>query len=910
MSHSADQLDRMLGEARRMPHGRARIAAVEEVIRHADAQHLAELQYAARILAMHAYVRGGEPRKVFVPFAWCLAAHDAGTADPRYDHQLMWSFKEIVGALRDFPEVPLAQTVAVLDDMERRYRLAGHTMGPVHNARCRLARHLGDLDTAREQYRLWRAVPRGEMSDCAGCEATWNAHHLGMEGRDEDAVAGAAPVLAGELRCEAQPQDILTTLLLPYLRTGRLAEAADAHRRAYRLIQGNRNELSSIADHVVFCARSGNEARAVELVQRHVGWIDEPPTPSAEMEFCAAAALALRRAGELGRGDVSDRHGDAPVGADELAARAVEIAARFDARNGTSHQGEQVRATLTAQPLVDHLPLSGAVRRAARLAPATDPLVPDLPASPEELADFAERQARLHNQQTVDAAWARFDQLCPEPGPVLRGRRLVAVGSRFWARAEQEAASDAWNEAVAVLDGVDEIRAHATRQRLGLALCRAGQTEAGLRQVLDSGAVIEAAGSVDERCEALARIAWAHMMCEEADEALAVALRAVELAEAGASVLARADAARILASVSSMHGPDRYDEAMRQAEHAIALYATLEPSEAVQNARLTAGWMRAETGDLRAAYDLLDAPAQSADEEVRVRALHLRGVVALESDRPDQAVEAFADAVAVLTTAGEEVRAAHAAIQLAEACLAARRPDQAAEAAEEAIAALTDLEALAQAKYLLSQAYHQLGRPEQALALLDEAAEANAELGNAGGLGQARGVAADTLDELDRDALAAQRYEQAADAFAEAGDELRELHNRRRAALSWHWAGEVERSLAGVDAAERCAAVVDTTEPRLRWELAMLRYDVARILSAADRPEAAVEHAGSAAELFAAMEAPLPVAMAESLRGRILADLGRVEEARAALGAALEALPEDETDRRKQIEELLAGLPA
>src|SRR6185369_16439187 len=102
--------------------------------------------------------------------------------------------------------------------------------------------------------------------------------------------------------------------------------------------------LGSIADHIQFCARTGNEARAVELVQRHLGWLDRAPTPWAEMRFAATAADALRRA-QLTRPDLAihrPEHGERPAGpigaadlAEMLATQATAVAERFDRRNGT-----------------------------------------------------------------------------------------------------------------------------------------------------------------------------------------------------------------------------------------------------------------------------------------------------------------------------------------------------------------------------------------------------------------------------------------------------------------------------------------------------------------------------------------------------------------------------------------------
>src|SRR5262249_54027852 len=153
---------------------------------------------------------------------------------------------------------------------------------------------------ADEWFARWSAAPRDQNSDCVGCDPTSKVEHLAARGLDEEAVALAAPVLAGQLTCIEQPQAILTELLLPYLRTGRLTEAAEAHRRAYRRLRGNIADLAGISTHVTFCALTGNEMRGLEIVERHLGWLDAAPSPFAAMWFAASAALLL---GRLARGN-------------------------------------------------------------------------------------------------------------------------------------------------------------------------------------------------------------------------------------------------------------------------------------------------------------------------------------------------------------------------------------------------------------------------------------------------------------------------------------------------------------------------------------------------------------------------------------------------------------------------------
>jgi tetratricopeptide (TPR) repeat protein len=352
VSYTEAQLRDLLDQADSMAYGPGQLALLEQVIAHADALRLPSIGFSARIAATTAYVYLGEPSRAVVTFAWCVAEFDRDPA--AYQSQLLdllWQFKYTVGALTRSPDVPLERTYAVLDDMQRRWLETGHSLHAVYSHRHRVARHVGDLAAAERYYTLWCAAPRDELSDCAGCDPEMKAYWLGMVGRDEEAVALGEPVLNGQTTCLEQPQSILTTLMLPYLRTGRLDQARDAHRRAYRAHRTRVADLGEIADHVEFCARTGNEARALEIVERHRGWLDRAPSPWAEMVFAASAALALRRAGQPA------------TTVDELTIRATAIADRFDRRNGTDRVGTLVRGILEAQPLIDYLPLSATAPR-------------------------------------------------------------------------------------------------------------------------------------------------------------------------------------------------------------------------------------------------------------------------------------------------------------------------------------------------------------------------------------------------------------------------------------------------------------------------------------------------------------------------------------------------------------------
>lgn len=364
MSRSVEELRDLLDKAEALPYGPGQIAAIEQVLRHVDAAGDRELAFDTRMAATNAYVFGGEPVKSFVTFSWCLNDFDRNPASYHsyWKHSLLWHFKYMVSGMLKFPEVPLARTVAVLDEMERRYRAVGEQLQPVYSYRYFVADHIGDTDAAARWYERWVTAPRSNLSDCAGCDPSSQMYHLVAMGRDAEAVALGEGALAKPLGCVEQPQGVLSGLMVPYVRLGRPEDAADAQRRSYRVFRRNIADFGDIAEHVEFCARTGNEHLGLEIFQRHLDWLPKSPSPARAMDFCASGGLLLRRLTELGHGDAPVRHGERTVAvrelAGEMAAEAHRIATRFDARNGTGARTDAVTRTLSAEPYGVTVPLN------------------------------------------------------------------------------------------------------------------------------------------------------------------------------------------------------------------------------------------------------------------------------------------------------------------------------------------------------------------------------------------------------------------------------------------------------------------------------------------------------------------------------------------------------------------------
>ncbi|MFJ6163694.1 hypothetical protein ACIQH6_01120 [Micromonospora orduensis] len=915
---SDEDLWRVLRGITDMPYGAGQIAALEQLLRRVDAADDRHLAFVTRMQSTVGYIYGGEPAKSFVTFSWCLSEFDR---DPqpyhqRHLHNLLWHFKYMINGLLNFPEVPLDRTYAVLDDMERRYRAGGHSLQTVHKHRFRVADHIGDADAAAHWYRLWQTTPRDDLSDCAGCDPTSQVGYLADSGRDAEAVALAEPVLAGRLSCNEQPQSILTALLLPYLRTGRGESARDAHREAYRRLRGNLANLWDIGDHIEFCTMTGNEARAVELVERHLDWLDRAPSPAAAMHFAATAAAALHQAGRRGAVTVYRRAAEGrPAGevaalvlADELTRTATGLAARFDSRNGTTHQSEWIARRLAVRPGGEHLPLSASVRRcaprptgqeptpvragAARQAEAPVVTVP-ADAGPDELLDLAERSWGRHDPATFRAALAAYDErFGSQDLPPRTAAHRLAMRAAERGDEDDIPGAIAMNRAALELyrTAGDAVTAQVVAGRLGVLLTRSDDdADEGLALVREAAETLERDGDARQRAAAHDRVALALLHRERWAEALA-ALNRVP-ADAGGDPHLAARVAMHRAHL--LEQSERVEEARAAADEARRIGRELGVGELVTAACLTYARTVDDPAEAVAACDeaLRVAPA---DAELPVRVARARAL--LSAGRAPDAVDEFVEAVTLCVERGAEGDS-FLRWELANAYRMVGRLAEAAEVAEEAVLGLDRMGAQAEAdrcRHLLAGVYAGLGEIDPALALLEQLAGNLDGPDNLPYRAQVLEEAGGILYDADRDAAGAERFAAAATAYRLGGLPLDELRARRREAYAWFWADDRPAAIRAVEQVDGLAATLaGQPEPPVTYELAMAAEAGARVLTAEGRPDEALARLAGVPDRLRSIEAFGEAAQVEILAGELLLRLHRPAEAEPLLRRVLGGLPAD-----------------
>ena len=473
---STDELYQALQENDRRPYGRTRTVIAEELVDAAE-QFAEPLPLVHALLELQeAYTYGSEPRKSPVVFARLLTRFDEqpDVFDDRLRHQLFWRFKWVAHALRQLPEVPLASLRQWLTEMRDRYEKAGLGLQPYYGQAYQLAAHVGEDDTTLA-YELWAGRTRTRLSDCEACEICQRARYHLREGDDERALRAWEPVLAGKESCKEEPARSASYALLPLLRTGRTDRARELHLAGYRACRRNPSMSEEVGRHLEFCALTGNEARGLELLAENRNLFDEVDSPLDQLGFLTGVEVLLQRIELLG-------HGEQPAAGyagrtwtvaglrAEVRGRADGLAARFDARNGTTAHTDRRRARLDRAPLLDALELTLRPRNLDETVPAAPVAVPAARTAADSLPELILRARALDEQGHPDAhaCWARLRTLVaardythpddPAVGPLvqLRADLLADEAGRAGNKDEFAVAAELHEEAAALYDAAGQ----------------------------------------------------------------------------------------------------------------------------------------------------------------------------------------------------------------------------------------------------------------------------------------------------------------------------------------------------------------------------------------------------------------------------------------------------------------------
>lgn len=358
--------EELLAQIDRTPCGPEERTLIDEVIALATESGDGFLEYQARIRLTSSAFMTGDTDAMLSSFTWCLAQHDA---DPQKyplklaeGYDLLWQFKWLASTLSNSPIFSLSEIAAVLDDMQQRYLRAGVGKSAVLQARFQEAWDNGRLEEAAALREELLRTPRDEYSHCDACTRSSEASYLNFIGEHSQALQKFEEIFEENLSCGTEPEYSLAAVLLPYLRSAQFDKAKSSHFTGYRLAKMSTDNIYIISKHLIFCAITGNEARGLSLLERHISWLaHDTLDASSHFSTLSSFALLLDAVTKAGHGDAIVRGAESPDlvvffqehegswRASELAeacwAAAERLARAFNERNGNEYYTALVQRT-------------------------------------------------------------------------------------------------------------------------------------------------------------------------------------------------------------------------------------------------------------------------------------------------------------------------------------------------------------------------------------------------------------------------------------------------------------------------------------------------------------------------------------------------------------------------------------
>lgn len=330
-----------------------------------------------------AYMSGGESTRVMAPFMWLDSM--LKTRPELFSEDAIalfgWYYKYVIATVRSIPTVPVAQCHAILEEMRRHYQERGDSMRAYHIRAYLFHRDMGNAEDAELSYQSWQSAEPSELSDCPRCDPSYEVAYYRRRAQWEDAVRAGDHALADPSEyCDAQPEALLSLMMIPWLHVGRDNESWAAHTRAYRRYQQHSRFFEHLPDHWEYlaisgrCGRPERLERGLTILLRHMSWWPEAENSRDLMDAAVSAYLLLDSfevderqrvlpvtlpGEELGwapRSNVANPTID--EAAQWMRTLALDIARQFDERPGHPDPGYETRRVMQRfnPPLPDALP--------------------------------------------------------------------------------------------------------------------------------------------------------------------------------------------------------------------------------------------------------------------------------------------------------------------------------------------------------------------------------------------------------------------------------------------------------------------------------------------------------------------------------------------------------------------------
>ena len=361
-SSTPASIQELLDAAEAIPSGNVRLALYEEAVRWADTHRDVDAGFRVRRLLIDEAASCLRYDLYAATFSWCFSMARANP-DRFQTDGLLEHYQHVVSKVVNFPDVTRAQYESLFEDGVRELSASGLSLRVAYLERRSVAIDFGDPAMAVAADLEWRKHPRARESWRGNFfigEAHEKTRQLEYDSllRDDRAVLAAVDShFASADRDSALDRVFTVYSLLPLLRMGRRAEAAEKYRLVEKKTYSTAGYFWERSEILEYLVRIGDWPAAIREFKSQLPVALAQRDPLSHFYCLRPSAVLFDRLVEAGIATVAMA---APTGVswaedssvysttvvrDWLRAEVSVIAARFDQRNGNTYYSEWLEGT-------------------------------------------------------------------------------------------------------------------------------------------------------------------------------------------------------------------------------------------------------------------------------------------------------------------------------------------------------------------------------------------------------------------------------------------------------------------------------------------------------------------------------------------------------------------------------------
>ncbi len=275
-----------------------------------------------------------------------------------YNHDVMWTYKWIIGNVEEFYQIPLSQIEDIYNQYREFCKRFNYNLRTYYEAlRHFIPEYLGEDGvfcglTMQQAHEEMQKCRRDELSDCVACETSDHLRYMmHMHESIEDVVKKAQPLIEGKLTCAEQPHAAFAHIAEYYLENGDLENADRFANKSYHLINRDFADQSVLTPDKVKCLvvyAHSDINKGIKIMKKLLAQIDENSNPNDIFEIYRGIYYFMLQLEKKGAANIRVRlpfRDEDFINEDNVYAitdlkeifykKGKELADKFDERNGS-----------------------------------------------------------------------------------------------------------------------------------------------------------------------------------------------------------------------------------------------------------------------------------------------------------------------------------------------------------------------------------------------------------------------------------------------------------------------------------------------------------------------------------------------------------------------------------------------